>query len=84
MSYCNRRLVFQTKSKFSNFFKFEKTIPSFLCSDIAYQFQCGDSIITYYNETKYQFKVIKVRMCDHINFGSTDKRFKDNDDFAIK
>ena len=45
LPYCNVQFVFQTKDK----------IPSALCSDIVYKFQCGSCNATYYGKTKHHF-----------------------------
>ena len=37
----NFRIVFQTKCKLINFFKFKDKIPVFLHSGIVYKFKCG-------------------------------------------
>ena len=63
-------------------FTFRDKTPSFLRSDIVYNFQCSSCNATYYGKTKRNFK---VRMREHLGISAlTGKRVKVDDDSAIK
>ena len=82
LPYWNTRLLFQTNCKISNYFTFKDKIPSFVCSGIVYNFQCGSCNATYCGKTKSHFK---VRMCEHLGISAlTGKIVKDDNDSAIK
>ena len=82
LPYCNKRFVFQTKCKISNFYTFKDKIPSFSRSGIVSKFQCGGCNASYCCKTKRHFK---IRMCKHLGISAvTGKRVKRYDDSAIK
>ena len=82
LSHWNFRIVFQSKCKLINFFKFKDKIPIFLSSGIVYKIKCGGFNATYYGKTK---RLFKVRMCEHLGVSAlTGKRVKWDNYSAIK
>ena len=49
---CNIRVIFQSKNRLSNLFRFRDSIPKELRSHIVYKFLCSNCNITYYGETE--------------------------------
>ena len=45
---CNVLVIFQSKNRLSNLFRFKDSIPKELRSHIIYKFQCSNCNITYY------------------------------------
>ena len=73
---CNIKVIFQSKSRLSNFFKFKDSIPLHLRSNLIYKFQCSNCNITYYGETE---RHLKVRAGEHISTSPlTGKRVNNN------
>ena len=60
---CKLNVVFKTKSRLSNFFKFKDRLCKDLTSGIVYKFQCGSCNASYYGQTKRHFK---VRVSEHM------------------
>ena len=73
---CNIKVIFQSKNRLSNFFKFKNSIPLHLRSHVIYKFQCSNCNITYYGETESH---LKVRAGEHISTSPlTGKRVNNN------
>ena len=60
---CKLNVVFKTKSRLSNFFKFKDRLCKDLTSGIVYKFQCGSCNASYYGQTKRHYK---VRVSEHM------------------
>ena len=59
----NIKVIFQSKNRFSSFFKLKDFIPLHLRSNLIYKFQCSNCNITNYDETE---RHLKVRAGEHI------------------
>ena len=60
---CKLNVVFKTKFRLSNFFKFKDRLCKDLTSGIIYKFQYGSCNASYYGQTKRHFK---VRVSEHM------------------
>ena len=79
---CNIKVIFQSKSRLSNFFKFKDSIPLHLRSNLIYKFQCSNCNITYYGETE---RHLKVTAGEHISTSPlTGKRVNNNKKSSIE
>ena len=73
---CNIRVIFQSKNRLSNLFRFKDSIPKELCSHIVYKFLCSNCNITYYGETE---RHLNVRSGEHLSLSAlTGKRVNNN------
>ena len=73
---CNIKVIFQSKNRLNNLFKFKDSIPLYLRSHLIYKFQCSNFNITYYGETE---RHAKVRAGEHISTSPlTRKRVHNN------
>ena len=62
---CNIKVIFQSKNRLNNLFKFKDSIiPLYLRSHLIYKFQCSNCNITSYGETECH---LKVRAGEHIS-----------------
>ena len=69
---CNIKVIFQSKNRLSNLFRFKDSIPKELCSHIVYKFLCSNCNITYYGETE---RHLNVRSGEHVSLSAlTGKR----------
>ena len=64
LPHCNIEVIFQSKNRLNNLFKFKDSIPLYLRSHLIYKFQCSNCNITYYGETEHH---LKVRAGEHIS-----------------
>ena len=79
---CNIKVIFQSKNRLSNLFKFKDSIPLYLRSHVIYKFQCSNCNITYYGETE---RNLKVRAGEHISTSPlTGKRVNNNEKSSVK
>ena len=79
---CNIKVIFQSKNRLSNLFKFKDSIPLYLRSHVIYKFQCSYCNITYYGETE---RNLKVRAGEHISTSPlTGKRVNNNEKSSVK
>ena len=60
---CNLRVVFSSKRRLSNFFKFKDKIPNDLQSHLIYKIQCAECNLCYYGLAERHYK---VRAYDHL------------------
>jgi len=58
----NIRVIFTSKFRIQNFFKFKDKLPLSVVSSVVYQYNCGQCSATYIGETRKQ---LKVRICQH-------------------
>ena len=61
--YCSLKVVYQSRSRISNLFKFKDTVNSKLSSHIVYKFMCSCCNTTYYGQTQRHFF---VRASEHL------------------
>ena len=74
LPYCNFKILFQTKSKLTDFFTFRDEIIVFLRAGIVHKFDCGGCNATHYGKTMRHFK---FRMFEHLGVSAlTRKRVK--------
>ena len=79
---CNIKVIFQSKNRLSNLFRFKDCIPKELCSHIVYKFLCSNCNITYYGETKHN---LNVRSAEHLSLSAlTGIRVNNNKKLAVK
>ena len=79
---CNIKVIIQSKSRLSSFFKFKDFIPLNLRFHLIYKFQCSHCDITYYGETE---RHLKVRTGEHISTSLiTGKRVNNNKKPSVK
>ena len=79
---CNIKVIFQSKNRLSNIFRFKDSIPKELRSNIVYKFLCSNCNITYYDETE---RHLNVRSVEHLSLSAlTGKRVNNNKKSAVK
>ena len=79
---CNIKVIFQSKNRLSNLFRFKDSIPKEVRSHIAYKFLCSNCNITYYDETE---RHLNVRSREHLSLSAlTNKRVNNNKKSAVK
>ena len=79
---CNTKVIFQSKNRFSNLFRFKDSIPKELRSHIVYKFLCINCNMTYYGETAPH---LNVRYGEHLSLSAlTGKRVNNNKKSAVK
>ena len=79
---CNIKVIFQSKKRLSNLFRFKDSIPKELRSHIVYKFLCSNCNITYYGETE---RHLNVRSGEHLSLSAlTGKRVNNNKKSAVK
>ena len=79
---CNIKVIFQSKNRLSNLFKFKDSIPLYLRSHAIYKFQCSNCNINYYGETE---RHLKARAGEHIRTSPlTGKRVNNNKKSSVK
>ena len=79
---CNVKVIFQSKNRLSNFFKFKVSIPLHLRSNLVYKYQCSNCNITYYGESE---RHLEVKGAEHISTSPlTGKRVNNNKKSSIK
>ena len=79
---CNIKVIFQSKNRLSNLFRFKDSIPKELRSHIVYKFLCSNCNITYYGETE---RHLNVRSGEHLSLSVlTGKRVNNNKKSAVK
>ena len=79
---CNIKVIFQSKNRLSNLFRFKDIIPKELRSHIVYKFLCSNCNITYYGETE---RHLNVRSGEHLSLSAlTGKRVNNNKKLAVK
>ena len=61
---CNIKVIFQSKNRLNNLFRFTDSIPKELPSHIVYKFLCSNCYITYYGETE---RHLNVRSREHLS-----------------
>ena len=82
LSQCNIKVIFQSKNRLSNLFRFKNSILKELRSDIVYKFLCSNCNITYYGETE---RHLNVRYREHLSLSAlTGKRVNNNKKLAVK
>ena len=52
LTQCDIKIVFQSKNRLSDLFRFKESTPKELRSHIVYKFLCSNCNITYYGETE--------------------------------
>ena len=60
---CNIRVIFQSKHRLRNLFRFKDVIPKELRSHLVYKYTCSSCNATYYGKTDRHFK---VRASEHL------------------
>ena len=71
---CKLRIIFSSKRRLSNFFKFKDIIPASLQSHLVYNIKCADCNLCYIGLTERHFK---VRAYDHLGMSIlTNKKIK--------
>ena len=79
---CNGKVIFQSKNRLSNFFKFNDSIPLHICSHLVDKLQCSNCNITYYVESE---RHLKVSGAERISTSPlTGKRVNNNKKSSIK
>ena len=79
---CNVKVIFQSKNRLSNFFKFKVSIPLHLRSNLVYKYQCSNCNITYYVESE---RHLEVKGAEHISTSPlTGKRVNNNKNSSVK
>ena len=79
---CNIKVIFQSKNRLSNLFRFKDSIPKELRSHIVYKFLCSNCNITYYGETE---RHLNVRSGEHLSLSALiGKRVNNNKKLTIK
>ena len=79
---CNIKVIFQSKNRLSNLFRFKDSIPKELRSHIVCKFLCSNCNITYDGETE---RHLNVRSGEHLSLSAlTDKRVNNNKKSAVK
>ena len=79
---CNGKVIFQSKNRFSKFFKFNDSIPLHICSHLVDKLQCSNCNITYYVESE---RHLKVSGAERISTSPlTGKRVNNNKKSSIK
>ena len=68
---CKLQIVFRSKTRLGNKFRFKDRIPKDLTFDVVYKFQCGLCSESYYG--KY-VRNLKVRIGEHIGTSSLTKK----------
>ena len=61
---CNIKVIFQSKNRLNNLFRFKDSIPKELCFHLVYKFLCN---ITHYTETELQ---LNVRSGEHLSLSA--------------
>ena len=61
---CNTKVIFQSKNRLSNLFRFKDSIPKELRFHLAYKFFCSNCTITYYGKTE---RHLDVRSREHLS-----------------
>ena len=78
---CSLRIAFLLKTRLSSLFKFRKSIPKYLHSDLIYEFSCSCCNATYYGESE---RHLFVRVSEHVGVTlMTQKRVKNSKKSAI-
>ena len=79
---CNIKVIFQSKNRWSSFFKLKDSIPFYLHSHLIYKFQCSNCNVTYYGKSE---RHLKVRAGEHISTSPlTEKRVHNNKNSSVK
>ena len=79
---CNIKIIFQSKNRLSNLFRFKGSIPNELRCHIVYKFLCSNCNITYYGENECH---LDVRSGEHLSLSAlTGKRVNNNKKSAVK
>ena len=80
---CNIKVIFQSKNRLSNLFRFKDSMKNFeLRSHIVYKFLCSNCNTTYYGETG---RHLNVRSGEHLSLSAlTGKRVNNNKKSAVK
>ena len=78
----NIKVIFQSKNRFSNLFRFKDSITKELRSHIVYKFLCSNCNITYYGETE---RHLNVRSGEHLSLSAlTVQRVNNNKKSSVK
>ena len=79
---CNIKVIFQSKNRLTNLFRFKNSIPKELRSHIVYKFLYSNCNITYYGETE---RHLNMRSGEHLSLSAlTGKRVNNNKKLAVK
>ena len=79
---CNIKVIFQSKNRLSNLFRFKDSIPKELLSHLVYKFSFSNCNITYCGETELH---LNVRSGEHLSLSAlTGKRINNNKKSAVK
>ena len=79
---CNIEVIFQSKNRLSNLFRFKDSIPKEFRPHIVYKFLCSNCNITYYGETE---RYLNVWSGEHLSLSAlTGKRFNNNKKSTVK
>ena len=79
---CNIKVIFQSKNRLSNLFRFKDSIPKELCSHLVHKFLFININITYHGETE---RHLNVRSGEHLSLSAlTVKRVSNNRKSAVK
>ena len=79
---CNIKVIFQSKNRLSNLFRFKDSIAKELRSPVAYKFMCSNCNIFHYGETE---RHLNVRFGEHLSLSTlTGKRINNNKKSTVK
>ena len=82
LTQCNIKVIFQSKNRLSNLFRFKDSIPKKLRFHIVYKFLFNNCNITCYGETE---RHLNVRSGEHLHLSAlTGKRVNNNTKSAVK
>ena len=82
LAQCNVKVIFQSKNRLSDLFRFKDSIPKELRSHIVYKFLCSNCNVTYYSETE---RHLNVRSGEHLSLSAlTGKRDHNNKKLTVK
>ena len=51
LPYCKLEVIFRSKCRFNNLFRFKDSLEKKICARIIYWYTCSDSNITYYGKS---------------------------------
>ena len=78
----NIKVIFQSKNRLSNLFRFKDSIPKELYSHIVYKFLCSNWNITYYGQTEHHHNLSSRELLSLSAL--TGKRVNSNKKLAVK
>ena len=79
---CCVKVIFQSKNRLGNFFRFKDAIPLALRSHLIYKYTCSNCNVTYYGETE---RHLQIRAGEHLSISAlTNKRVNNTKRSAVK